>query len=400
MEGMAQKARATGDASQPFMVSALPLVFSSGLPVSLENMLERNLVKFVRFMLKCALGVDETKLRLVRRPAWWPRTVPYFNFKASREVEKGHAERLRELVRCCYRGNACEYLVRFCADLEHHCASGPRRYMSGAPNRLVVTCLNENLEYDRPCPDSAMSPRRHLLPRLARGPGHASKLAMVQPPASDIFLCDSCSAEFSSVADVKAHERECGVTADEESVSDTESVRSEPEVLCRDQTRFLSYVGLVPAVSSGKQLYASPSKQSASAERRQRRRLAPLGRYQAVDLSSPLGRRLGAGVAPPADGLVDYERYCDDGSNKRLWRQPAFPVSWRPPRNGRRIVHRWSHLYSFTAAQRAERRRVIRTGLTCRSRRLLPLVLPCSVPLMRLSPELIAEACQPPAGQG
>ena len=42
----------------------------------------------MRFMLKCALGVEESRLRTVTRPSWWPRTLPYFNFKTSSEVEK------------------------------------------------------------------------------------------------------------------------------------------------------------------------------------------------------------------------------------------------------------------------------------------------------------------------
>ncbi|XP_043222372.1 uncharacterized protein LOC122381795 [Amphibalanus amphitrite] len=404
---MAGLGEAVDGGEQPFMVSSLPLVFCDGHPVALENMPDRSLVKFVRFLLKCALGVDEHRLRTVRRPSWWPRTVPYFNLKASNEVNKGHAERLRELVRCCYRGADCEYLMRFCADLEPHCVSGRMAFKNNfdgssslyelATNRLVVTCRNENLEYDRP-KNGPLSPRRHLLPRqLSRSA--SQQLAMVQPPPDDIFLCDTCSAEFSSVDAVQAHERQCGVPAAEESPpSDTESVTSEPEVQCASQSRFLSYVGLAPADGSGKEPYSSPTKRGgggAAALARLRRGPSLLLRYQTIDVSSPLGRRLGAGQPPSDQHPPEHEKYCEDSERKRLARQPSFPVSWRPPRKGRHIVYGWSHLYCFTAAQRAERRRTIRAGLTDQARRLVQTVLPCSVRLTRLTAEEIKEATRP-----
>ncbi|KAF0308033.1 hypothetical protein FJT64_020685 [Amphibalanus amphitrite] len=404
---MAGLGEAVDGGEQPFMVSSLPLVFCDGHPVALENMPDRSLVKFVRFLLKCALGVDEHRLRTVRRPSWWPRTVPYFNLKASNEVNKGHAERLRELVRCCYRGADCEYLMRFCADLEPHCVSGRMAFKNNfdgssslyelATNRLVVTCRNENLEYDRP-KNGPLSPRRHLLPRqLSRSA--SQQLAMVQPPPDDIFLCDTCSAEFSSVDAVQAHERQCGVPAAEESPpSDTESVTSEPEVQCASQSRFLSYVGLAPADGSGKEPYSSPTKRGgggAAALARLRRGPSLLLRYQTIDVSSPLGRRLGAGQPPSDQHPPEHEKYCEDSERKRLARQPSFPVSWRPPRKGRHIVYDWSHLYCFTAAQRAERRRTIRAGLTDQARRLVQTVLPCSVRLTRLTAEEIKEATRP-----
>lgn len=58
------------------MVSNLPLLFTGGYPTTLENITEKELEKFIPFMVQCSLGVNSTHHE-IKEPEWWPRDVRF-----------------------------------------------------------------------------------------------------------------------------------------------------------------------------------------------------------------------------------------------------------------------------------------------------------------------------------
>lgn len=418
--------------SKSVMVSRLPLIFSRGRPCSVNKLDGDALVDFVRFMLRCSLGVEESSLKTIKRPYWWPRTMPYFNFNANKEIKKGHAGRLRELVARCYEMAECSYLLQLAERLSQlfdygrlHLVTnydGTTALCETGSNRLVVSCRNENVNYDKP--GSVMSSPRRLMPAFPRpsarpGPGRSS--GMVRPPPCDIFLCDNCTTEFASIAQVRAHERVCSMTcsaaqADEARELCEQEMNSQDDAnmatSCPRET-FFNYLGLVSTTDS----IAKPTIQPDITERhlptpsgntRVRRilrtRVSLFVALHEIDISSPLGQRLVArqqechvtGDRQLQLLALSHETYCCSKVT-HVTGPMRFPVSWRPARPRRRgAENTWHHTISFNWRQRKQRLRVIRTGLSERSWVLFKRLKPCYVRARRLVWSDIVSSTGPP----
>ncbi|XP_058454642.1 uncharacterized protein LOC131432412 isoform X2 [Malaya genurostris] len=66
------------NASCKNMVSNLPLLFAGGYPTSLEKITEKQLEKFIPFMVQCSLGyIQISTLEEYSEPEWWPSDLEF-----------------------------------------------------------------------------------------------------------------------------------------------------------------------------------------------------------------------------------------------------------------------------------------------------------------------------------
>lgn len=138
------------------MVSNLPLLFAAGYPTSLDKITEKQLEKFVPFMVQCSCGnllggtTDDTE-----PPSWWPSDLKYM--KPFRRPDDFHGDwhaKLKELVVMCYSYHKSIFLLRFCQQLAAYEQASLRfinNYNSTTSlfhrtsNKLLVTFRNENM---------------------------------------------------------------------------------------------------------------------------------------------------------------------------------------------------------------------------------------------------------------
>lgn len=139
------------------MVSNLPLLFAAGYPTSLEKITEKQLEKFVPFMVHCSCGnlqgtpnvMDEAE------PEWWPADLKYLKpFRRPDDFNGDWHAKLKELVVMCYSHHKSIFLLRFCQQLSAYEQASLRfinNYNSTTSlyhrtsNKLLVTFRNENM---------------------------------------------------------------------------------------------------------------------------------------------------------------------------------------------------------------------------------------------------------------
>ncbi|KAJ0178627.1 hypothetical protein K1T71_005402 [Dendrolimus kikuchii] len=178
------------------MIANLPLLFANGNPTALSKIKLSELEKFITFMVTCSWGHD-TAID-IRRPPWWPHDVPFSHpFVRPSFLPNDWEARLKNLVKKCYNYHKSPFLLVFSAQLARY----PRNRLMYVDNldhttslyykpsgRLLVTFRNENKYYDR------------LAPPYTK---------VLQPKATDIYLCDNCDSHFDNLEILQAHERLC-----------------------------------------------------------------------------------------------------------------------------------------------------------------------------------------------
>lgn len=411
---------------QDVMVSNLPLLFSDGKPISITSMSVEDLQYFIPFLLKCILGCEPSSWAKYTKFKWWPPDVPWSPIILTKKYQNQHwACKLSKLVKNCYEYNGCMYLLHFSAKLQTLSGGykfednwdGTTSMYDSTNGKLLVTFQNENMIYDKGFRQQSNTSRPMLLPRLNSptspakiNPGTLNSTAieeptaakMVEPPINDIYLCDYCGADFSSLSTIKAHEAKC--MADK--ALDTQSHNSfpEPETQNMDEAQFLWYLSL-----SRRNQTLPPPNVTPAKIRPVVRRACTLSdkRFTTIPFSSNLGQSFFKAIklTPMASELLisRYERLCT-----------AKPVGIRlDPLIGENInqtpssaTHRfraavykrkneWAHVYSFNKADRKERIITIETGLNKRARQLLSTCQGVSVEMVRLKPEDIKSWTKP-----
>ncbi|KAI9564070.1 hypothetical protein GHT06_007808 [Daphnia sinensis] len=411
---------------QDVMVSNLPLLFADGKPISISSMSVEDLQYFIPFLLKCILGCDPSGWAKFSKFKWWPPDVPWSPIILTKKYQTLHwASKLSKLVKNCYEYNGCTYLLHFSAKLQTLSGGykfednwdGTTSMYDSTNGKLLVTFQNENMIYDKGFRQQSNTSRPMLLPRL-NSPTSPAKLntgtlnptaieeptaaKMVEPPINDIYLCDYCGADFSSLAAIKAHEAKC--MADKALEAQSHNSFAEPETQNMDEAQFLWYLSL-----SRRNQTLPPPNVTPAKIRPVVRRACTLSdkRFTTIPFSSNLGQSFFKAIklTPTASELLisRYERLC-----------MAKPVALRlDPLTGENInqtlssaTHRfraavykrkneWAHIYSFSKADRKERLITIETGLNKRARQLLSTCQGVSVEMVRLKPEDIKRWTRP-----
>lgn len=146
-----------GGSNGQHMVSNLPLLFAAGYPTCLEKITEKQLEKFVPFMVQCSCGnlqgtnvvADDTK------PEWWPQDLKFLKpFRRPDDFTGDWQAKLKELVVMCYSHHRSIFLLRFCQQLSAY-EQAKLRFMNNynsttslyhrTSNKLLVTFMNENM---------------------------------------------------------------------------------------------------------------------------------------------------------------------------------------------------------------------------------------------------------------
>ncbi|KAI9562527.1 hypothetical protein GHT06_009975 [Daphnia sinensis] len=403
---------------QDVMVSNLPLLFADGKPISISSMSVEDLQYFIPFLLKCILGCEPSGWAKFSKFKWWPPDVPWSPIILTKKYQTPHwASKFSKLVKNCYEYNGCSYLLQFSAKLQTLSGGykfednwdGTTSMYDSTNGKLLVTFQNENMIYDKGFRQQSITSRPTLLPRL-NSPTSPAKwntgtlnptaieeptaAKMVEPPVNDIYLCDCCGADFSSLAAIKAHEAKC--MADKALEAQSHNSFAEPETQNMDEARFLWYLSL----SRRNQTLPPPNVTPAKFRPVVRRACTLSGkRFTTIPFSSNLGQSFFKAIklTPTASELLisRYERLC-----------MAKPVALRlDPLTGeninqtlssathrfRRAVYKrkneWAHIYSFSKADRKERLITIETGLNKRARQLLRTCQGVRVEIAKLKPE-------------
>lgn len=142
------------------MVSNLPLLFAAGYPTSLEKTTEKQLEKFVPFMVQCSCGNLQQQQPSAdtdtdAAPEWWPKDLKYLKpFRRPDDFTDNWHAKLKELVVVCYSHHKSIFLLRFCQQLSAYEQASLRfinNYNSTTSlyhrtsNKLLVTFRNENM---------------------------------------------------------------------------------------------------------------------------------------------------------------------------------------------------------------------------------------------------------------
>lgn len=218
------------------MVSNLPLLFADGYPTSLDKITEKQLEKFIPFMVQCSLGnVTIHSMTEFNKPPWWPKDLEFTKpFKRPKSFAGDWLLKMRELVVACYDFHDNIYLLRYCADLAKFQPTALRfinNYNSTtslferSTNKLLVTFRNENMLYDQ---EQKINSRKCLLPKQSNSQSCLiTQEEMVISEGFEIYLCDYCDAELYSYGAMVEHEKashseqsnaELGDTSDDDDV--------------------------------------------------------------------------------------------------------------------------------------------------------------------------------------
>ncbi|XP_050068752.1 uncharacterized protein LOC126557126 [Anopheles maculipalpis] len=233
---MPQTTEEVEDDGSKNMVSNLPLLFADGYPTSLDKITEKQLEKFIPFMVQCSLGnVTIHSMTEFNKPPWWPKDLEFTKpFKRPKSFAGDWLLKMRELVVACYDSHDNIYLLRYCADLAKFQPTALRfinNYNSTtslferSTNKLLVTFRNENMLYDQ---EQKINSRKCLLPKQSNSQSClATPEEMVISEGFEIYLCDYCDAELYSYGAMVEHEKashseqsnaELGDTSDDDDV--------------------------------------------------------------------------------------------------------------------------------------------------------------------------------------
>lgn len=144
------------------MVSNLPLLFAAGYPTSLDKITEKQLEKFIPFMVQCSLGyLQLNPANEFTEPEWWPKDIKICKpFRKPDDFDGDWLVKLRELVVKCYSHHNSVFLLRFCYQLakyeqaslrfiNNHNSTTSLYYRTS--NKLLVTFRNENMVSKKLC---------------------------------------------------------------------------------------------------------------------------------------------------------------------------------------------------------------------------------------------------------
>lgn len=138
------------------ILSNLPLLFASGYPTSLEKITERQLERFIPFMVQCSMGnVQLSPVTDFSEPEWWPKDIKIMKpFHKPDNFTGDWLEKLRRLVVLCYSHHKSVFLLRFCYQLASY-EPASLRFINNhnsttslyhrTTNKLLVTFRNENM---------------------------------------------------------------------------------------------------------------------------------------------------------------------------------------------------------------------------------------------------------------
>lgn len=322
------------------MISNLPLLFADGYPTCLDKITVGQLEKFVPFMVQCSYGNNTVSSSV---PEWWPDNLEFsLPVIKPQGMDSKWPAILKSLVCRCYSYHGCDFMLQFSEALSQ-CAVSSLRFVDGrdgttslyskVTGKLLVTFRNENMLYDK----KRESPKKTLLSRRYDEPEQSH--IMVQPPLFDIYLCENCDGEFSSLKEMQYHEKICHL----EQHTSTPSVVSED--LNSDQDKFLSYFYLSNA-SNGAEL-KSPRKTQQS---NFKKTVGGSWRYAGIPFSSPLGLLVHRKIQ--VSHSTKIERNCpakpsDLNAQFCRRRSPSWIVSWKPPEKNEEIDNAWVHIYKY-----------------------------------------------------
>jgi len=386
-------------------VANLPLLFSNGLPTSLEFMNLEELQNFFRFMMKCEMNSDQLpNLDELTMPVWWPKDLSFSEsiLKKQKKNRGRLSFSLKKAIRACYSHNDCEFLFDFCRKLLEYVKpsnmevvenrDGTRSLITRRDRKLLVTFKSENQDYDRNMGDnsntfSAKSPLKTDVRRLLmKRSDNTSDPSM--STTSDIYLCNTCDEDFDSYKQVVEHEKLCKFVAQE---------------WLNTKSPLCAYLRL------------QEKGESESPRKKPRRQIegpitASYETYMNIDISSPLGTNIINSSRlrldqkdPTARGFCSAQEYLDRleskcpgtivalrKSNAYLDKRTKYPIVGKP---NRKKPDEWVHLYCFTSKQRAQRLLDIRNGLTAKSFKLWKLCnrRKVNVNCERLDPVLVQQ---------
>ncbi|XP_034942151.1 uncharacterized protein ova [Chelonus insularis] len=305
------------------MIYNLPLLFANGYPTSLEKITLSQLEKFITFMVKCSTDPSAE----MKKPIWWPDEVK-FSIPVIRPPngQGKWFENLKKLVYRCYNYHRSEYLLRFCSCLALY-PPEKLRYVNNfnfttnlyhkSTGKLLATFRNENMNYDK----VNESPRKSLLAlnngnfslsnKYKNSPQKkhkqtSSSLVVIQPQTEEIYLCETCDAEFETLDQMKDHERTCGELKPTSSISRSTTpceIESEVEL---NENQFLEYFHLIAANQLAKRS-SPPVTDIINIETettRTTRKIRPsliLTRHPTIPFSSPAG----LAMVKKAKGMTD-----------------------------------------------------------------------------------------------
>lgn len=138
------------------ILSNLPLLFAAGYPTSLEKITEKQLERFIPFMVQCSLGyLQLNPLNDFTEPEWWPKDIKILKpFRRPDNFNGDWFAKLKELVLMCYTHHNSVFLLRFCSGIAGYEPASLRfinNYNSTTSlyhrttNKLLVTFRNENM---------------------------------------------------------------------------------------------------------------------------------------------------------------------------------------------------------------------------------------------------------------
>ncbi|KAK2723005.1 hypothetical protein QYM36_003263 [Artemia franciscana] len=245
------------------------------------------------------------------------------------------------------------------------------------------------------------SPKTTPRKSLPRAKSRPSLLPKVQRPMAqnedivDIYLCDFCDKQFTSLQQTKVHEATCEAKSKVTATNRLSAITKPPEpeiveISDDNPIDFLKYFGLVHGFKSDlgrsrkflpKVIDEAPRKLFLVHQLRHMN--IPLSCYMGRTFVSLSSKVLSANALRPQ--IEKYERFCSTARDDvtQTIRVSARDTSLLAQRlqSGVRRARDYQHEYCFSAKERRARYRYLKTGLTKRSR---TLKRACKKPLLRI----------------
>ncbi|XP_037034896.1 uncharacterized protein LOC119073494 [Bradysia coprophila] len=389
------------------LVSNLPLLFAGGYPTSLEKMTESQLERFIPFMVQCSLGNVQIVNAEYSEPEWWPDTVPFSIPLRTSTYGPEWLDRLKSIVKICYRFHNNTFLLRFCHQLAAYQPESLRfignyndttSLFERSSNKLLATFRNENMLYDQGSVNK-MSKITLLSSRK-----NNSQSQMIEETVDavetvfEIYLCDNCEAELYTKEAYEEHEKTCHEDDDvifcgEEFLTNP---LDEPHEQLKEQAIFLQNFSLgnpnLPLPTPPKTPIKKYMEESSSGVKRRMPRCSQIILSSNVPFSSPAGQQLlklsktHLAHGYVAEKLERTERHCcappltiGESISTRIkpYKYNRIPVTYRRPQDQ---TYRWYNFHRRQYFQRGYRQAFL--NLNCEE---LKICKPVTIDLPKVS---------------
>ncbi|KAK6621929.1 hypothetical protein RUM44_001736 [Polyplax serrata] len=392
----------------------LPLLIVGGKFHNINCIKVEDLETFIPFMTRCSINRAGASMTS-GIPEWWTSSIKFkFPLQRPPELSEFHyCNQLRAIVCSCYWYHNAQYLLQFSAKIAENPDSvflqtnsdGTTSILQVHNNVQILRFSNENVNYDAKPRKTQKPIRRSLLSSLF----HKKYIP-------DIYLCDNCDAEFSSLSEVRKHEKDCYeiILIDDEDSSNHSNIGCEetteeideagqeecpdlndsrediqildhikPETIAKQRKEhLLSYVGLQKNENIGNNL-STPKKLKCTCSRPRSLGFQKcLHKDRNIEFSSKFGRKIFENLLnKSAKNILYYEPFCR--TNLKTFKitkpVPYFRPSFRKAK--RPNLH---HQYTFGRRQRIDNHERLKRGFSIRTWKLLKLCKEVKIVLERV----------------